>query len=51
MYKYLQETYKLEYIVTYRLNQDVLENFFSYIRGMGGANEHPSPLDIKYRLR
>jgi hypothetical protein len=35
MYKFLQETCKPEYIVTYRLNQDVLENFFSYIRGMG----------------
>nr|CAH7713705.1 unnamed protein product [Callosobruchus chinensis] len=48
---YLQEKYNVEYILTSRLNQDVLENFFSYIRGMGGANDHPSPLDFKYRLR
>nr|CAH7744568.1 unnamed protein product [Callosobruchus chinensis] len=40
-----------KYILTSRLNQDVLENFFSYIRGMGGPNEHPSPMDFKYRLR
>ncbi|CAH1955417.1 unnamed protein product [Acanthoscelides obtectus] len=48
---YLREKYNVEYILTSRLNQDVLENFFSYIRGMGGANDHHSPLDFKYRLR
>lgn len=51
MYNYLHEVYNVEYILTNRLNQDVLENFFSYIRGMGGANDHPTPLDFKYRLR
>lgn len=29
----------------------LLSNFFSYIRGMGGQNDHPTPLDFKYRLR
>jgi hypothetical protein len=28
-----------------------LEIFFSYIRGMACANEHPSALEFKYRLR
>lgn len=51
LYKYLKETYNMEYVLTHRLNQDVLENFFSYIRGMGGSNDHPCTLDIKYRLR
>lgn len=51
MFQYLTEKYKIEYIMTYRLNQDVLENFFAYIRGMGGPNDHPSPMDFKYRLR
>lgn len=51
MFSYLKEKYKIEYILTTRLNQDVLENFFAYIRGMGGPNDHPSPLDFKYRLR
>nr|CAH7725047.1 unnamed protein product [Callosobruchus chinensis] len=51
MFSYLKEKYKIKYILTSRLNQDVLENFFSYIRGMGGPNEHPSPIDFKYRLR
>lgn len=51
MFDYLKEKYNLEYILTSRLNQDVLENFFAYIRGMGGSNDHPSPLDFRYRLR
>lgn len=41
--------YDLQRIITRRLNQDILENFFSFIRGMGGANDHPSPMDFKYR--
>lgn len=51
LYYYLHSEYNLEYILTYRLNQDILENFFSYIRGMGATNDHPTPIDIKYRLR
>lgn len=37
--------------LTSRLNQDVLEIFFSYVRRMGHSNDHPSPLEFKYRLR
>lgn len=33
------------------LNQDVLENCFSYLRGVGAANTHPVPLDFRYMLR
>lgn len=51
LYDYLNENYNLEYIITSRLNQDILENLFSYIRGMGVTNDHPHPLDFKYRLR
>lgn len=51
LYQYLHTKYKIEYILTARLNQDVLENFFSYIRGMGGPNDHPHPLDFKHRLK
>lgn len=51
MFDYLKKKYKIEYILTARLNQDVLENLFAYIREMGGANDHPSPLDFTYRLR
>ena len=48
-YKFID--FNFEYILTNRLNQDVLENFFSYIRGMGGRNETPTALDIQNRLR
>lgn len=49
MWSSLKEKYKIKYVLTSRLNQDVLENFFSYIRGMGEPNDHPSSIDIKYR--
>nr|CAH7712823.1 unnamed protein product [Callosobruchus chinensis] len=51
LYNYVHLTYGVKYILTSRLNQDVLENVFSYIRGTGGANDHPSPLEFRYRLR
>lgn len=42
----------VKYIMTDRLNQDCLERFFGYLRSKGGGlNDHPSPLELKYRLR
>jgi len=49
LYQDMKENFGLTYILTRRLNQDVLENLFSFLRGMGGANDHPTPLDFKYR--
>lgn len=52
--QYLKVKYpvhSIAYILTYRLNQDVLENLFSYIRAMGATNDHPTALDIQRRLR
>lgn len=43
--------YKIQYILTSRLNQDCLENFFSRIRGLGHFYDNPSPVDVKYRIR
>jgi len=52
---YLIEKYStinIKYVITNRLNQDVLENFFSFIRSNGGgANNQPSVLDFKYRIK
>lgn len=52
---YLQEIYcndfKITYILTNRLNQDCLENLFSFLRGMGATNDQPSALNLRYRLR
>lgn len=48
---YLGNTYGMSYIMTAKLNQDCLENFFSAIRAKGGLHDHPSPLEFKYRFR
>lgn len=42
---------EMSYVITSRLNQDVVENLFSYIRSMGATNDRPTALDIRYRLR
>ena len=42
----------VKYLMTDRINQDCLERFFGYMRSKGGGlNDHPSPLQFKYRLR
>lgn len=54
LFNYLQDTFghdQVKYLMTYRLNQDVLENTFSYIRRMGGNNDHPNALQFQHRLR
>ncbi|KAI5704495.1 hypothetical protein M8J75_006003 [Diaphorina citri] len=47
----LKQKYDIEYILTHRLNQDCLENFFSQLRSRGGLHDHPSPLNVLYRIR
>lgn len=56
MFAYLKEQYSpdifdIQYVLTRRLNQDILENFFSYIRSMGSGYDHPTPVEIKNRLK
>jgi len=46
----MKEMYNIKYIIIRRLNQDVLENCFSFLREMGAANTHPTPLNFRYRL-
>jgi hypothetical protein len=41
----------LEYIITRKLNQDILENFFYHVRAMGGANDNPNPIDFMHGLK
>ena len=50
LFKYV-EKYDMTYVITNRLNQDVLEHFFGAMRSKGGLNDHLSPQDFKYRLR
>lgn len=47
MFLYVQE----HYLFTRRLNQDILENLFSYLRMMGGGYDHPTPVEIRNRLK
>lgn len=42
LYKHLNKTYNLEYLLTYKLCQDHIENLFSSIRSCGGFNNNPS---------
>jgi hypothetical protein len=51
LYMYLHENFNLEYIITRKLNQDILENFFSHVRAMGGANDNPNPIDFMHGLK
>ncbi|KAF0752124.1 Uncharacterized protein FWK35_00021375, partial [Aphis craccivora] len=48
----MEETYGPSFIVTRKLNQDVLENLFSFLKGMvGSANNNMTVFDFKYCLR
>lgn len=49
--KYSDKNFQPQYIITRKLCQDVLENFFSYLRAMGATNDHPSPLEFRNRLK
>lgn len=39
------------FILTRRLNQDCLENYFSQLRGLGANDSHPSPVKAIHRIR
>lgn len=51
LFEHLKARFSTKYLLTYRLNQDVLENFFGVIRAKGGLHDHPDALEFKYRLR
>lgn len=51
LFAYLNLEYQISYITTAKLNQDVLENFFSYIRSMGKTYDHPDAIQFMYRMR
>lgn len=52
MFLYLQKNHSskvfpVNYILTRRLSQDVLENLFSYLRIMGGGYDHLTPVEVR----
>jgi hypothetical protein len=49
LFEDLTENFGIKYLLTYRINQDVFENFFDVMRYKGGLHDHPDPL--VYRLK
>jgi len=45
--KYSSEEFGIKYILTKRLNQDILENFVSYIKLMGNPYDHSVETEVK----
>lgn len=50
LFEELKSECSCDYILTYRLSQDVLENFFGTIRAKGGLLDQPDALEFKYRF-
>ena len=46
-----QSPLNAKYIITCRLNQDIAENGFGVIRGMGRFSQNPSALEATHRLK
>lgn len=47
--QYLKDEHGMEYIIGRRLNQDIIENLFSFLKGMtGSASNCITALDFKY---
>lgn len=40
-----------KYLLTHRLNQDCLENFYSQMRYKNGPSDHPSPAECLYNMK
>jgi hypothetical protein len=51
MFLELKHDYSTDFLLTARLNQDHLENFFSQLRGVGGFNMNPTALEVKHRMK
>lgn len=51
LFLHMKQKFGAKYILTHRLNQDSLENFFSQIRSRGGLHDHPSPLNAIHRMK
>lgn len=51
LFQELKQEFDIKYLLTYNLNQDPLEGFFSIMRSIGGLYDHPTALQFKYRMR
>ncbi|KAG5871337.1 hypothetical protein JTB14_018591 [Gonioctena quinquepunctata] len=51
LFKDMQEKFQISFILTSKLNQDALESLFGILRTRGGLDDHPTPINLIYRLR
>lgn len=51
LYQQMKTKHDVTYILTSRLNQDCIENFFSRIRGLGAFYNNPTPFEVRNRIR
>ena len=47
----MNEKFGFKYLLTHRVNQDCLENFFSQMRGRNGPNGHPTAVECLYTVK
>lgn len=51
LWEELQTEYGVDFLITNRLNQDCLENFFSIMRGKGGHRDNPDAMQFRSAYR
>jgi hypothetical protein len=51
LFAYVKARFNVKWMMTCRVNSDHVENFFSQIRGLGGAYNHPGPDEMLNRMR
>lgn len=51
LYKNLNENYNVQYLLTRRLTQDILENTFAIFRQKGGFNDNPTAKTFRLSFR
>ena len=51
LFEHMKAVCGITYLLTTRLNNDICENKFSQVRGIGGQQTHPGPVAAMNRLR
>ena len=51
LFKDLKDRYDISYIITRRMNQNVIEHFFGIVRQMNRTFDHPCPVCFQQRMK
>ena len=51
LWEFLENSHNLKFLLTNRLNQDCLDNFFSVIRNRGGHRDNPNSVEFRADYR